>query len=76
MYGKTLNLRSVDPDTHQCVELLLPTVVRLVDRGVVESCRYGPAFCTMKNGSSCTSHDDFIAVAADGTWDAGDPFDL
>jgi len=37
--------------------------------------RYGPAFCTMKNGSSCTTHTDFIAVAADGTWDAGDPFD-
>lgn len=30
----------------------------------------------MKNGSSCTTHDDFIAVADDGSWDAGDPFDL
>eukprot|EP00658_Telonema_sp_P-2_P053968 TRINITY_DN4278_c0_g1_i3.p1 TRINITY_DN4278_c0_g1~~TRINITY_DN4278_c0_g1_i3.p1 ORF type:complete len:275 (+),score=54.65 TRINITY_DN4278_c0_g1_i3:266-1090(+) len=38
---------------------------------------YGPAFCSMENGTSCTATTDFIAVVADGTgrYDAGDPFD-
>merc|ERR1711907_59944 len=42
-----------------------------------QSGKYGPAFCTMTNGSNCTATQDFIAVVADGTgrYDAGDPFD-
>eukprot|EP00657_Telonema_sp_P-1_P006272 TRINITY_DN2455_c0_g1_i1.p1 TRINITY_DN2455_c0_g1~~TRINITY_DN2455_c0_g1_i1.p1 ORF type:complete len:254 (+),score=58.00 TRINITY_DN2455_c0_g1_i1:103-864(+) len=40
--------------------------------------KYGPSFCTMTNGSSCVTTQDFIAVVADGSgrYDAGDPFDL
>merc|ERR1711998_338836 len=42
-----------------------------------QSGKYGPASCTMTNGSNCTATQDFIAVVADGTgrYDAGDPFD-
>jgi hypothetical protein len=44
-------------------------------RSVDSTGKYGPAFCHMDINETCTATTDFIAVASDGSWDAGDPFD-